>query len=276
LLAGLIFDETGDRLSPSHAIKNGKHYRYYISHRLKRTTRSEGEGWRLPAGELERTVCDALTSLLTDEKRLIDALELQDRSPQLQQRMLRHADHLAGQLTGSRPEQQRKLIKAIIRRIRIQPGRLTMDVNRSRLADILTGSDGEPSHSSSVHDDLCVEVPFEIKRRGVEAKLIVARGMERKPDETLVMLVAKAHRWMNQLTEETDLSIAALAAREAVGRSDLGRILPLAFLAPDIIDAIVAGTHPVDLTASRLRRTGHLPFEWSAQRDLLGFSNLNR
>jgi len=64
-----------------------------------------------------------------------------------------------------------------------------------------------------------------------------------------------------------------LAAREAVDRSDLGRILPLAFLAPDIVEAIVAGSHPADLTASRLRRMGQLPLEWSAQRDLLGFGS---
>jgi hypothetical protein len=87
------------------------------------------------------------------------------------------------------------------------------------------------------------------------------------------MLVGKAHRWMNRLAEEADLSIAALAAREGVDRADLGRILPLAFLAPDIVEAIVAGTHPVDLTASRLRRIRNLPFEWSAQRDLLGFGS---
>jgi DNA invertase Pin-like site-specific DNA recombinase len=272
LLAGLILDETGDRLSPSHAIKNGKHYRYYISHRLKGTTRSEGEGWRLPAEGLECTVCNALAALLADEKRLIDALELRDRSPHLQQRILRHADQLAGQLAGSRFDQKEKLIKGIISRIRIEPGWLTMDVNRSGLYNILAGTDASPPHSSSVHDDLRIDVPFEIKRRGVEAKLILTRGRERKPDETLVMLVGKAHRWMNQLTEEAGLSIAALAVRETADRSNLGRILPLAFLAPEIIEAIVAGTHPADLTASQLRRMGQLPLEWSAQRSLLGLS----
>jgi len=269
----LIYDETGDRLSPSHAIKNGKHFRYYISHRLKGTTRSEGEGWRLPAEELERTVCNALAALPADEKRLIDALELRDRSPQLQQRIMRHAKHLAGQLAGSQPEQQTKLIKAIVRRVRIQPGHLTMDVNRLRFTELLAGSDAGPPHSSSVHDDLRVEVPFEIKRRGVEAKFVLTQGASCEPDKTLVMLIAKPHRWMNQLTEETDLSIAALAAREAVDRSDLGKVLPLAFLAPDIVEDIVAGTQPVDLTATRLRRMGQRPLEWSAQRDLLGFGS---
>ena len=49
LLAGLLFDETGDRLTPSHAVKGGRRYRYYISHRLMDAGRRDEAGWRLPA-----------------------------------------------------------------------------------------------------------------------------------------------------------------------------------------------------------------------------------
>jgi hypothetical protein len=272
LLTGLIFDETGDRLSPTHAVKKGRRYRYYVSHRLMQARREHADGWRLPARELENTVCSTLASLLADAKRLIDALKLRDRSPPQQQQALRHAGHLAGQLTGSAFEQQRKLLRATVNHIVIQPGRLTIDVNRSGLADLVAGSDEGSLLPSSAPDDLRVEAPFEIKRRGVEARLVLARASERKPDETLVILVAKAHRWINRLTEESDLSVTALAAREAVDRNEISRALPVAFLAPDIVEAILSGAHPVDLTATRLERMS-VPFAWTAQRDLLGFGN---
>ena len=53
LLVGLLYDETGDRLSPSHTTKNGRRYRYYISHRLMQAARKNSDGWRIPAPEIE-------------------------------------------------------------------------------------------------------------------------------------------------------------------------------------------------------------------------------
>src|SRR3954452_3529863 len=70
LLTGLLYDETGDRLTPSHSVKAGRRYRYYISHRLMQARRRDETGWRLPAEELEKIVVAALIDLLADEKRL--------------------------------------------------------------------------------------------------------------------------------------------------------------------------------------------------------------
>ena len=64
LLSGLLYDETGDRLSPSHAIKNGIRYRYYVSQRLMQARRKDATGWRLPAKALEDVVVAELAGLL--------------------------------------------------------------------------------------------------------------------------------------------------------------------------------------------------------------------
>ena len=54
LLAGLIFDSGGDRMTPTHAAKRSKRYRYYISTALIPGSRSEHpKGWRIPAGDIE-------------------------------------------------------------------------------------------------------------------------------------------------------------------------------------------------------------------------------
>ncbi len=59
LLAGKLFDETGDRLTPSHSRKNGKRLRYYISHRLvKDRSQKHPDAWRLPAEQLEGLIAD--------------------------------------------------------------------------------------------------------------------------------------------------------------------------------------------------------------------------
>ncbi len=65
-----------------------------------------------------------------------------------------------------------------------------MDVNRAGLTDLVTGGDGRFLLSSSVPEDLSVEVPLAIKRRGVEAKLVLTQGARHEPDEALIMLIA--------------------------------------------------------------------------------------
>ena len=77
LLCGLIYDETGDRLTPSHAVKDGRRYRYYISQRLVQARRRDQAGWRLPGEELEATVIAAIKCLLKDHQHLCEIMDLQ-------------------------------------------------------------------------------------------------------------------------------------------------------------------------------------------------------
>src|SRR4051794_1604818 len=78
LLAGLLFDETGDRLSPSHAVKAGRRYRYYVSRRLVQSRRKDEAAWRLPAEQLEKVVLTFLLDLLRDERYLIELIGRRD------------------------------------------------------------------------------------------------------------------------------------------------------------------------------------------------------
>ena len=111
-------------------------------------------------------------------------------------------------------------------------------------------------------------------KRGVETKLVFAAPEARKaePDLHLIKLVAKAHHWIEKLTDGTANSIGDLAVKQNEDPAEISRFLPLGFLAPDIVESILAGTHPVDLTIQRLREIASLPIEWNEQRTLLGFS----
>lgn len=76
---------------------------------------------------------------------------------------------------------------------------------------------------------------------------------------------------MDDLVTGNAGSIRDIALRASMDESDVSRFLPLAFLAPDIVEAIVAGKQPVDLTTERLKRIRSLPHAWKDQRRLLGF-----
>ena len=69
LLAGLVYDEGGERLSPTYAIKKGCRYRYYISKRLVHEPDEYHDAWRLPAADLEKAVKRAICDFLQDQRR---------------------------------------------------------------------------------------------------------------------------------------------------------------------------------------------------------------
>ena len=91
-----------------------------------------------------------------------------------------------------------------------------------------------------------------------------------KPDPMLLKELARAHRCFDALVAGRVRSVAELAQQENVSDRYVSSVLPLAFLPPDVIEAIVAGRQPAGLTAHRLIRGIDLPLAWPAQRQVLG------
>ena len=117
-----------------------------------------------------------------------------------------------------------------------------------------------------------VRLPVQLKRRGIESRIVLNNeSAAPNRDENLVRLVAKSHVWFEQLKNGERTSIEAIAKAEKINPSDVSRALPLAFLAPSIVIAILEGRQPVDLTAEKLRRLAPLPTDWNEQRQALGF-----
>ena len=80
------------------------------------------------------------------------------------------------------------------------------------------------------------------------------------PDEKLIAMLADAHRWLDALTEGRAASLRELARRTRRDVGEISRTLPLAFLAPTIVESILDGRQPVGLTPRALRRIGTMPF----------------
>ena len=90
-------------------------------------------------------------------------------------------------------------------------------------------------------------------------------------DPALVKAVLRAHDWFERLAMGRARSFAQIAHDEGATGRYVAHMLPLAFLAPDIVSSILAGRQPVDLTANRLIKKIDLPLGWAEQRALLGF-----
>ncbi|MGE0665789.1 MAG: recombinase family protein [Sphingomonadales bacterium] len=265
-LTGLVYDDTGDRMSPTHANKKGIRYRYYISNRLMRETASAADGWRLPARQLERAVYETLSRFMTDGIKVIDALGLQNASPDQQREVISGARLYA---EGLRLESAHHAdLKGLVHRVMLQPKELRIEIKVEALHQLLSTSG---DHGDAGGQIVTLTTPLQLKRRGVEARLVIADTAQTAPDKALMEVIAQAHCWMQQLVSGKAKTIRDIASRDAVDESDVSRFLPLAFLAPDIVEAILAGKQPSDLTAEKLKRIRSLPHAWDDQRRLLGF-----
>jgi len=300
LLTGLLYDQSGKRLTPSHANKKGVRYGYYVSKRLmadesepqlgdvsdsndsgksgsitsKSISRSP-TNWRLPAKELDQTVLSIVVDHLSDESKLQSLLPLQETTIEHHQRRTRQAKKLISTLQTAKPIEQRKLLSKLLKRVELHKDKITIEVRCKALAKELGESysaiSSEPRPTR--YKTHAIEVPYQLKKRGVEAKLVIGKSelREPNPDHQLIMLIAKAHNFMDKLSNSTTPSIKELSEQEPQSASQIARMLRLAFLAPDIIESILAGTQPPELTAEKLRRLPELPILWNEQRQLLEF-----
>jgi site-specific DNA recombinase len=114
-------------------------------------------------------------------------------------------------------------------------------------------------------------IPIRVRRRVVELRLVIEGDRPQGPgvDRTLLTALARAHRWFAELAAGRAASIAALAAQQGKSVRYVGRLIRLAFLAPAIVEAIVAGRQPVELSAEALVRRMRLPSDWRAQQRML-------
>ena len=270
LLSSILYDETGDRVSPSHANKSGVRYRYYVSMRLLHGGKQDSSGWRLPAKPLEDLVVKELELLLCDQQRLHSIFNMDDMTIPAIEKINAKAKVLSIDVASDNYTKAYSVLQKIIERITIAPELLTIALNRKNFAALLDVRFDDGNRVEKTHD---LFVHFSLKRRGNEAKLIIGDHAEASAlvDETLVKTITNAHRWMQQIQSGAATTVVEIAKTEALDDGEISRVLPLAFLAPDIVEAILDGRQPLNLTARDLKRLKPLPTSWAKQHQVLGF-----
>ncbi|MCH8999115.1 MAG: recombinase family protein [Proteobacteria bacterium] len=274
LLAGMLFDEDGNRMVPSHASKAGRRYRYYVSKPATGKSPDADTGWRLPAPMIEDAVLNGIRSFLCDRLRLTEALHLTGGR---MKGKLSEASRLGNRILEAGPADQRTFLLEVVDRIEMGHDRVGIILRTQTLRAMLNDGDPENKEAKTAAQGKHVfrlDLPVRFKRRGVEMKLVITDERERPPapDPHLIAAVAKGRHWFAQIRDGEVRSVRDLAERHGVNQGDVSRILPLGLLAPDIVEAILAGRQPIELTAKRLKRIRDLPVSWAEQRRVLGFA----
>jgi hypothetical protein len=237
-------------MTPSHAVKQAKRYRYYMTRERQPGTPAV---WRVPAHDLEQLVIARLCRHLVE-----------DREADHESSLGAHDDagqHNAAQASAlaEGPEIERAdIIQAQVERIDVRRDcvELTLRPTGDGRKEVLTASAA-------------------LIRSGRQTRLVppgIQTSRVQAPDERLIRLIANAHAARLAVAEADNRSIDAIAKEHGFTPHYFAQMARLGGLAPDIVTAILEGRQPANLTRTRLARTKALPLDWNEQRHMFGFA----
>ena len=235
LLAGRIYDDRANRMLPSHTVKNGVRYRYYVSSAIQQKRDGDvGSVSRVPAPEIEDLVVKTIR-------------EFCDES------------------IGSAQSNQDKCL-ARLQRVVIAPTGIKLHIAdlESSVAPEADAGDGRSSNASD-REPAIVSVPWEPEKfiavKGVILDLQdSAPALKPESREAILTAIAKARQWIDDLTQDK-ASIAGIAKREGKIERHIRLLLPLAFVSPAMVNAIANGSAPTPLTVTGLAK--RVPLSWN-------------
>ncbi len=172
------------------------------------------------------------------------------------------------------PVEKMRIVKLLVQEVVVHPHVLIMKLRLHGLTSLVAElvGDGQPETTTD-GETLEVRVPMEFRWRGGRTQIILPKLEEPAPKvepyRPLVLALARAYRWQRMLDSGQASGMEAIAAQHDVDRTYIARILNLATLAPDIVQAILTGTEPDGLSLRKLTAE-HLPARWDEQRMALG------
>jgi site-specific DNA recombinase len=280
LLRGLIEDEFGRAMTPSHTNKLGQRYRYYVS-----VTDAAGEhagqepGLRLPATEIESVVMQELQRLLSDTVALIHHLGIDRTDIVVSDQIEDVAQGMAKQLSLGGTDAA-TVVQSLVSRIKASASGVVIEVERDALAqrlhaevaDLAPNTDGSDEFKIGSDNLITLASDARLQRHGAGKRLLLPAGADAggPPDinAPLIRAVAQAYGWRVEM-ENRGLTIQDVADSAKVSRSLVSQQVALAYLAPDILEAILDGCQPARLQLEQL--AADLPLDWQGQRRCLLF-----
>jgi site-specific DNA recombinase len=246
LLAGLLFDDAGHRMAPTHATKAGIRYRYYVSlpclHGEARTAKV-GLVTRVPAADIEDVVLKSLNEHLTSQNGMPTAATTGHVAiAELIDRIDVHRDRLAVRL-----------------RSRENPGTIDLNDDNGQTGDCLLSIPWQKPPSKRFRQIL---LPHGSSRNDIRPE---------RPERRLrlVSAIARGRHWLDELISGSVTDAEQIATRERCSVRHVNMTISLAFLAPKLVRAAVEGRLPRGINIERLREA---PAEWSRQFEALGLN----
>jgi site-specific DNA recombinase len=256
LLGGLIVDDAGEKLIAAHACKGKVRYRYYVSQSTHHGV-SYSKALRIPAREIETATVEALAAAFDDPIALMARASI-PLAPADLARIFSAAGTAAAAIRCRDPEMLRALVAQVI----VHPTMLQIELVTAAMAEHLA-----VATSAEAEATLLLTCPARLTRTGHRLRIVQNDGRAiatAPPDASMVKLLVKAQRWWGQL-QRGEITVQELAQAEGVVKSYVTRVVRLAFLAPSIIDDVLAGRQPATLDAKKLAFTADLPTSWTEQ-----------
>src|SRR3989440_4906676 len=208
LLIGRIFDDRGNRMSPSHARKGGVKYRYYLSSALLQgMAGSAGSVRRVPAADIEALVARSVRE---------------------------HLKPVA-------PIDDRSLIDTHVAHVEVQPEQLVIHLARAEKPD------RQRANGDNILNVWWCKTPSTRRREillpaGLPPQH--ARPIRSESRALLVASIARGRRWLDELLTDSHANAESIAKRERCSIRKVNMTISLAFLAPDLVKAAMAGRPP--------------------------------
>src|SRR6195256_2770211 len=243
LLTGVLFDDAGHRMVPTHATKAGVRYRYYVSTPFlhgETETASVGSVSRIPAADIEDVIVKSLKEHLAakQDKSTTGAVCIGNRGD------------LAQLLTG-------------------------IVVYKDRLIVQLKSDNAD--EASDCADEQSLSIPWQKPPSKKSREILlphIASGSKIRPQQFerragLVSAIARGRRWLDDVVSGRVTTVAQLCTREKCRVRQVNMTISFAFLAPNLVKAAVEGRLPRGIGVERLRDP---PTEWSGQFEALGLN----
>ena len=277
-LTGILFDDRGNRLTPSHSTRGSVRRRYYVCQAIQQNKPDEvGSIRRLPAPEIEALVVQQVRGLLTRSAELLRHLVGDEAKGEVKQTILTAATTTKHRIDRDKDKSQIAFVRAIVRKIVAGAEAVVINIDRASLMTqlgVVQEKFGTPDRVESRRGEgageFAISIPIRLTRSGRQKRMIIAdgAGIQRIVNDGMVMAVARAVTWDQDV--RSGMSLREIAKRENLSAGYVTRIMPLAFLAPDIVQAIYEGRQPAGLKVKAL--SANLPLDWIEQRRTLGFS----
>ena len=248
LLASLIYDDLGNRMTPSHSNNHGRRYRYYISTALK-NNKETGSISKIPAGEVEKFIIETTKEFLKDREQIQNIVSEYKISKQ--NKLIYTAQNI-------KDYSEPKFVRAIVHKIVISKNSIEITLNENSLINVLNTLSNNQKFvipdKNKKFNSITITKKIKITQPSRNDNILILNAKEYdtpEPNPYLVNAIVKSFYYHKQI--QAGKTIEDLQTEEGLRDSKYIRnILNLKYISPQLTEQILTGTQPKELSLQKL------------------------
>lgn len=251
LLAGKIFDDKGNRMTPSHSNTRKRKHRYYVSLAVTKLRKGqEGSISKIPAGEVEKFVAETIKEFLTDNKKIQKYIN--DFDVVKQKEILKAIKNI-------KDFSEVKFIRSILNKVIISEDSIEIILCGTALTKVLeclVNKTGFPETKAETDTPITILKKVEITKTSRSGNILIINSSDKPtplPNPYLINAIVKSHYWHKLLLTGEIKSIAEIQKLEGMKNpSYIKDIMKLKFISPNLTEQVINGTQSKDLSVQKL------------------------